>query len=85
MRLSIIIPVFRTEATLLRCVHSITQQQFTDWEMLLIDDGSDDNAPQTMRWHAKTRAYKWCIKPMRARGLHATEGWSWHKVNIGFL
>lgn len=46
MRLSIIIPVFRTEATLLRCVHSITQQQFTDWEMLLIDDGSDDNAPQ---------------------------------------
>lgn len=46
MKLSIIIPVYRTEATLMRCVNSITQQRFTDWEMLLIDDGSDDNAPQ---------------------------------------
>ena len=44
MKLSIIIPVYRTEATLMRCVNSITQQRFTDWEMLLIDDGSDDNA-----------------------------------------
>lgn len=46
MKISIIIPVFRVEKTLPRCVNSILGQNFTDWEMILVDDGSDDNAPQ---------------------------------------
>ena len=46
MKLSIITPVYRTEATLKRCVESVLKQSFTDYELILIDDGSDDACPQ---------------------------------------
>lgn len=46
MKLSIIIPVYRTQDTLERCLESILQQSFTDYEMILVDDGSDDAVPQ---------------------------------------
>lgn len=45
MNISVIIPVFRVEHTLQRCVDSIMQQTFSDWEMVLVDDGSDDGSP----------------------------------------
>jgi len=44
MKLSIIIPVYNSEKTLQRCVNSILQQSFRDFELLLIDDGSTDNS-----------------------------------------
>lgn len=45
MKVSIIVPVFRTERTLQRCVESLQAQTFTQWELILVDDGSDDGAP----------------------------------------
>lgn len=40
--ISIIIPVYNAESTLNRCIDSIINQSFDDWELLLIDDGSKD-------------------------------------------
>ena len=42
MTLSIIIPVFNTEVYLPACIDSILSQSFTDFEVLLVDDGSGD-------------------------------------------
>lgn len=39
---SIIIPVFNTEQYLSRCLDSLLNQSFTDYELLLVDDGSSD-------------------------------------------
>jgi len=44
--LSIIIPVYQVEETLERCVNSILRQNFSDYEILLIDDGSTDRSPE---------------------------------------
>ena len=41
-KVSIIIPIYKAEAYLSRCVDSILAQTFTDFEVLLIDDGSPD-------------------------------------------
>ena len=41
---SIIIPVFNCEGTLQRCIDSILNQTFRDFELLLIDDGSTDGS-----------------------------------------
>lgn len=41
---SIIVPVYNASATLQKCVDSILQQSFKDFEVLLIDDGSSDNS-----------------------------------------
>lgn len=40
---SIIIPIYKAEKTLKRCVNSILNQEFKDYEIVLINDGSPDN------------------------------------------
>lgn len=42
--LTIVVPVYNVVATLERCVESIVSQSFTDWEMILVDDGSPDES-----------------------------------------
>ena len=42
--ISIIVPVYKVEPYLRRCLDSIQNQTFTDWECILIDDGSPDNS-----------------------------------------
>ena len=41
---SIIVPVYNAQATLCRCVESVLSQEFTDFELILVDDGSKDNS-----------------------------------------
>lgn len=43
-KISIIIPVYMAESYLHRCVDRIITQTFTDWELLLVDDGSPDHS-----------------------------------------
>lgn len=42
--ISIIVPVYNSESTLERCVQSILNQNFSDFELLLVDDGSTDES-----------------------------------------
>lgn len=44
-KISVIVPVFNTEAVMNRCVDSIINQSYTNLEIILIDDGSSDNSP----------------------------------------
>lgn len=41
---SIIIPVYNAETTLRRCVQSVLKQEYTDFELFLMDDGSKDGS-----------------------------------------
>ena len=43
MKVSVIIPIYNTDEFLRRCVDSVLDQDFDDYEILLIDDGSTDN------------------------------------------
>ena len=44
-KVSVIVPVYNAEKTLHCCLDSIIAQTYTDWECILIDDGSKDNSP----------------------------------------
>ena len=44
MRISVICPVYNVEKYLPRCVESLLAQSFTDFELLLVDDGSTDGS-----------------------------------------
>lgn len=44
--LSIIVPIYKVEKYLKECIQSILQQTFTDFELILVDDGSPDACPQ---------------------------------------
>lgn len=44
MKLSVIVPVYQVEKSLRCCVESILDQSFSDYELLLVDDGSTDGS-----------------------------------------
>lgn len=46
MKFSIIIPIYKVEKYLLRCIESIRNQTFQDYEVILVDDGSPDRCPE---------------------------------------
>lgn len=60
--ISIIVPVYRAEQYLTRCVDSLLAQTFTDFELLLIDDASPDKSGELCDILAK--------KDSRIRVLH---------------
>jgi glycosyltransferase EpsE len=44
IKISIILPVFNAEKYLLECLQSIENQTYTNWELVIINDGSMDNS-----------------------------------------
>lgn len=73
--ISIIVPVYNAENTLYRCVDSILQQTFTDWELLLIDDGSKDSSGDICDEYAR--------KDSRIRVFHKENGGVSSARNLG--
>jgi glycosyltransferase involved in cell wall biosynthesis len=66
MKLSIIIPVYRVEATLNRCIESVVTQDDADFELILVDDGSPDKCPQMCD--------DWAARDQRIKVIHKTNG-----------
>ena len=64
--LSIIVPVYKVEQTLERCLKSIAEQSFKDWEAILVDDESPDNCPAI--------SDEWAQRDNRFRVVHKRNG-----------
>lgn len=41
--ISIVLPVYNSESTIERCINSILFQDFADWELIIVNDGSKDS------------------------------------------
>lgn len=52
-KISIIVPVYNSSKTLRRCIDSVLSQDFTDFELILIDDGSSDSSFAICQEYAK--------------------------------
>ena len=66
MKLTVIIPVYRVEATLNRCVESVVRQHVPEMEIILVDDGSPDKCPQICD--------EWAQKDTRIHVIHKSNG-----------
>lgn len=55
-KVSIIVPIYKVEKYLERCVKSILNQSYENIEVILVDDGSPDNCPQMCDAYAKQYA-----------------------------
>ena len=47
-KISVIVPVYKVEKFLDRCVESIVGQTYKNLEIILVDDGSPDNCPASV-------------------------------------
>lgn len=52
-KISVIVPIYRVEDYLEQCIESILSQTYTNLEIILIDDGSDDCCPQICDSYAR--------------------------------
>lgn len=74
-KLSIIIPVYQVETTLDRCIESVIGQSFTDYEVLLIDDGATDRSGEICN--------EWQTRDERIRVIHQANGGLSNARNTG--
>ncbi|MEE1020754.1 MAG: glycosyltransferase family 2 protein [Bacteroidales bacterium] len=65
-KISVIVPVYKAEKYLHKCVDSLLAQTFTDFEILLIDDGSPDKSGEICDEYA--------LKDNRIRVFHKENG-----------
>ena len=49
--ISIIIPVYNAEGHLKTCLESVINQSFSQFEIILVDDGSTDNSEKIYRYY----------------------------------
>ena len=61
---SVIVPVYKAEKYLRRCLDSIAAQTYKDFEVILIDDGSPDRSGE-MSMRRKTRDFACSIRKIK--------------------
>ncbi len=64
--ISVIVPVYKVEKYLNRCVESIVEQTYTNLEIILVDDGSPDNCGKMCD--------EWAEKDTRIKAYHKENG-----------
>lgn len=65
-KVSVIVPIYKTESYLDRCIQSIVDQTYKNLEIILVDDGSPDHCPAICD--------AWAAKDDRVRVVHKPNG-----------
>ena len=73
--ISIIIPIYKVEKYLAKCIESVLNQTYQNLEIILVDDGSPDNCPKICDEYAK--------KDNRIKVIHKKNGGISDARNIG--
>ena len=69
-KVSIIVPFYQAERTLSSTVRSVVDQDFIDWELILIDDGSMDSGAKIAEdWKEKDSRIVFLKEPNRGRSV----------------
>ena len=75
LKFSIIVPIYKVEDCIHQCVDSILSQNFDDYELLLVDDGSPDRCPAICDEYAE--------KDKHVKVIHKPNGGASDARNVG--
>ena len=73
---SVIIPVYKVEKYLKRCLDCLLAQTMVDWQAICVDDGSPDNCGKMLDEYAK--------KDSRIKVIHQENQWIFRSYNNGY-
>lgn len=74
-KISVIVPIYKVEAYIDRCIESIINQTYHNLEIILVDDGSPDQCPEICD--------EWAKKDKRIRVIHKKNGGLSDARNVG--
>ena len=78
--ISIIVPVYNASRYIEDCIRSVLSQSFTDWQLILVDDGSTDNSAELINNYLSDPRLKYIYKSnsgvteTRWQGLSKADG-----------
>lgn len=75
--ISVIVPVYKVEQYLNRCIESLVNQTYSNLEIILVDDGSPDNSPKICD--------EWAKKDSRIKVIHKDNTGAGASRNVGLL
>lgn len=67
MKVSVIIPTYNEGKVILDCLKSLSEQNYDDFEVILVDDGSKDNTRELLKGY-KTDKYELIIRSTKHKG-----------------
>ncbi len=74
-KLSVLIPVYNTERTLKRCLDSILNQTLKDIEIVIVNDGSEDQSQDIIKEYAeRNKNIKWIYQSNQGLGAARNKG-----------
>ena len=73
--ISVVVPVYKAEHCLCQCIDSILEQSFSDFELILVDDGSPDRSGSICEHYVR--------KDLRVRVVHKKNGGVSSARNLG--
>lgn len=86
--ISVVVPVYKVEQFLDRCVESIIKQTYTDYDLILVDDGSPDRCGEICEAYAKSDSRIHVIH-QKNKGLSAARNtgidWAFQQSNSRWL
>lgn len=78
---SVLIPVYNVEKWLPQCIDSVLRQTYSDWELVLVDDGSTDNSGTICEEYAAKYPEKINVFHKKNQGLFHTRRYAFGKAN----
>ena len=74
VKLSIIIPTYNSERTIEECLNSILNQNYKDYEIIIVDNNSNDKTKMIIQKHLDNPRLKYIFEPIISRGKARNTG-----------
>ena len=85
MKISVIVPVYNVEAYLSKCITSILEQSFSEYEIIIINDGSEDNSGRIAEEFAEKYPEKVVYIKQKNKGLGGARNTGIYKAKGEYL
>ena len=83
--ISIVVPVYNAEKYIRKCIESILKQTYPAWEMILVDNGSEDDSFQICKEYAKQDDRIQVLHQYQNRGVSVARNLGLERVGGSYL
>ena len=84
LKVSIILPCYNNEKTINKTINSIINQTYKNWELIIVDDNSEDKTDKILKKYKKNKKIK-VYKLKKNKGAGYSRNYAIKKSNFSYL